>query len=96
MRSLPQVLQRPLGHFLPLNDKEYFRTGDIDDPNLTVRSPVHSEYMQLFDMLQVNEIAKFSKKDAEAWPKYLAMLDKQVDVVRDIIDMTPPNAGGGD
>lgn len=41
------------------------------------------------------EFARFSKKDAEAYPKYDAALEKVANVLRDIALQTPPNLGGG-
>ena len=41
------------------------------------------------------EVAKFSARDAEALPRYYAMIDRIGDVLRDIVLETPPNVGGG-
>ncbi|QOV92899.1 NAD(P)/FAD-dependent oxidoreductase [Novosphingobium sp. ES2-1] len=41
------------------------------------------------------EFARFSKKDAEAYPRYDAALEKVANVLRDISLQTPPNVGGG-
>jgi phytoene dehydrogenase-like protein len=41
------------------------------------------------------EIAKFSVRDAEQYPKYDAALDRAAAVLRDLTRKTPPNAGGG-
>jgi len=41
------------------------------------------------------QVAKFSKRDAEALPHYYAALDRVADVLRDLALKTPPNAGGG-
>jgi len=41
------------------------------------------------------EFARFSEKDAEAYPKYDAALEKVAQVLRDIALQTPPNVGGG-
>lgn len=46
------------------------------------------------DALQ-QECARVSKKDALALPSYLADIDLAVDVLRNLILQTPPNAGGG-
>jgi len=40
-------------------------------------------------------IAQFSARDAERLPAYDAMLERSADVLRDLVLMTPPNAGGG-
>ena len=41
------------------------------------------------------EVARFSKKDAEALPEFNARLDAIGDVLRDLVLETPPNVGGG-
>ena len=41
------------------------------------------------------EIARFSAKDAAAWPEYERRLDALVGVLRDTLHRTPPNVGGG-
>jgi phytoene dehydrogenase-like protein len=41
------------------------------------------------------EFARFSKKDAAAYPAYDAALEKVAQVLRDIALKTPPNIGGG-
>jgi len=45
--------------------------------------------------LTEREIARHSKADAKAFPKYQAALDKVVDCIRDFLLTAPPNAGGG-
>lgn len=40
-------------------------------------------------------IRRYSPRDAEAWPKYHARLDRLVDLFRTTLTETPPNAGGG-
>jgi phytoene dehydrogenase-like protein len=40
-------------------------------------------------------IARFSKRDAERLPAYDAMLERAADALRDLVLVTPPNAGGG-
>ena len=37
------------------------------------------------------EISKFSTKDADAYPKYEAMLERVANVIEPTLDMTPPN-----
>src|SRR5205085_2554715 len=37
------------------------------------------------------QIGKFSPRDAEAYPKYEAMLERVADVIEPTLDMTPPN-----
>jgi phytoene dehydrogenase-like protein len=41
------------------------------------------------------EVARFSRRDAEALPRYYAMLDAVADVLRDLLHATPPNVGAG-
>ena len=41
------------------------------------------------------EVARFSQADAEALPRYYAMLDGVADVLRALVLETPPNIGGG-
>ena len=41
------------------------------------------------------EFARFSQKDADAYPAYDAALGKLADVLRDLTLKAPPNAGGG-
>lgn len=40
-------------------------------------------------------IAAFSRADAERLPAYDAALERAASVLRDLMDITPPNAGGG-
>ena len=41
------------------------------------------------------EIARFSQKDAEAWPEYNRRLDNLMHLLRETLHKTPPNVGGG-
>ena len=41
------------------------------------------------------EFARFSRKDADAYPRYDAALEKVAQVLRDLALKTPPNVGGG-
>ncbi|HEV2747075.1 MAG TPA: NAD(P)/FAD-dependent oxidoreductase [Allosphingosinicella sp.] len=43
----------------------------------------------------LREIARFSAKDAAAWPLYHRRLDALVEVLRATLHKTPPNVGGG-
>ncbi len=43
--------------------------------------------------LSESEIAKWSPRDAERWPGYLAMIDRVVAVLKQLIHLTPPNIG---
>ncbi len=42
-----------------------------------------------------SEVAKFSRRDADALPAYYAMFDRVSDVLRELLHVTPPNVGGG-
>src|SRR3954471_16335399 len=41
------------------------------------------------------EVARFSRADAAALPRYYAMLERVAAVMRELAIETPPNAGGG-
>jgi phytoene dehydrogenase-like protein len=41
----------------------------------------------------IEQISKFSKKDAEAYPRYETMLDEIAEVIEPVLLMTPPNPG---
>ena len=41
--------------------------------------------------MALREIAKFSRKDAEAYPKYEAMLTRVADFLAPMLVQTPPN-----
>ena len=41
------------------------------------------------------EVARFSVRDAEALPRYYAMLERAAGVLREFAFQTPPNVGGG-
>lgn len=43
----------------------------------------------------VNEVARFSRRDAQRLPEYNRHLDAIADVLRDLVLQTPPNVGGG-
>ncbi len=45
--------------------------------------------------LTASEIARHSKRDAENFPRYEAALERIVDCIRQLLLVTPPNAGGG-
>lgn len=40
-------------------------------------------------------LAAHSRRDAERLPAYAAVLERAVSVLRELVPMTPPNAGGG-
>ena len=39
----------------------------------------------------IEEISKFSKKDAENYPKFEAMLDEMAGILEPLMTMVPPN-----
>jgi len=41
-----------------------------------------------------DEIARFSARDAEAWPRFSALLRRIANVIRPLLTMTPPSIGG--
>ena len=41
-----------------------------------------------------DEIARFSARDAEAWPRFSALLRRIANVIRPLLTMTPPAIGG--
>src|SRR6516225_7632804 len=43
------------------------------------------------ETLNHEQISKFSKKDAEAYPKYNRMLERVADLIEPTLKMTPPN-----
>ncbi len=47
------------------------------------------------DGLTASEIARFSQKDAAAYPAYEEALTRVVDCIRQLLLVAPPNAGGG-
>ncbi len=55
------------------------------------------EYIKIGGGLQATqaEVARFSRHDAEALPRYYEMLDGVADVLRELVLQTPPNVGGG-
>ena len=75
-----EVIERPFANFLPL------ATGD-DGP---------TGYLKVGGGLAAtqSEVAKFSRRDADALPGYYAMLDRVAAVLRDLLAATPPNVGG--
>lgn len=44
---------------------------------------------------RIAAIASLSERDAKAYPSYSAALEQSASVLRDLINRTPPNAGGG-
>lgn len=56
-----------------------------------------SDYLKIGGGLTATqqEVAKFSRRDAERLPAYGAMIERVADVLRGLILRTPPNVGGG-
>ncbi len=56
-----------------------------------------SRYLKIGPTLEATqrEVAKFSRRDADALPRYYAMLDRVADVMRELAVETPSNVGGG-
>ena len=63
------ILSRRVQNFLPLNDRDYLRTGEG---------------------ITKSEVAKFSARDAAAFPKYEAYLESLAVVVESLLLVTPP------
>ena len=74
------IVERPISNFLPLPDDDYLKVGGAVTDGA---NPTQAE------------VARFSRKDAEALPAYYAMLDRVADVLRALLLETPPNVGGG-
>ena len=75
-----EVIERPFSNFLPLTTG-----GDAAGAYLKVGGGLAATQA---------EVAKFSRRDAEALPAYYAMLDRVAAVLRDLLASTPPNVGG--
>lgn len=73
------VRERPFSNFLPLSTG---RGGGY----LKVGGGVEATQA---------EIAKFSRKDAQALPAYYAMLDRVAGILRGLLGVTPPNVAAG-
>jgi phytoene dehydrogenase-like protein len=83
-----RIVERPMSNFLPLADNGYLKVGESLGAVPGGSSPVGCGATQA-------EVARFSTKDAEALPRYYAMLDRVADVLRALLLETPPNVGGG-
>ncbi|MBV1690942.1 NAD(P)/FAD-dependent oxidoreductase [Novosphingobium sp. G106] len=57
--------------------------------------PFADDYLKLGGESTVREFARFSARDAEAYPHYDAALGKVADVLRELALKIPPRAGGG-
>jgi phytoene dehydrogenase-like protein len=75
-----EVIERPFSNFLPLTTG-----GDAAGAYLKVGGGLAATQA---------EVAKFSRRDADALPAYYAMLDRVAAVLRDLLASTPPNVGG--
>jgi phytoene dehydrogenase-like protein len=65
---------------------------------LTIIERHISNFLPLNDreyLAGADDIVRFSKKDAETLPYYMARLEKIADVLRDLVLETPPNVGEG-
>ncbi len=75
-----EIIERPISNFLPLPNDDYLKVGGAVTNGV---NPTQSE------------VARFSRKDAEALPAYYEMLERVADVLRALLLETPPNIGGG-
>ncbi|MFI4952721.1 MAG: phytoene desaturase family protein [Burkholderiales bacterium] len=75
-----KIVERPMANFLPLPGGEHLKIGGASADGLGGTQA---------------EVARFSRKDAEALPAYQAMLERVADVLRALLLETPPNVGGG-
>jgi phytoene dehydrogenase-like protein len=57
--------------------------------------PFENDYLKLGGGRTQEEFARFSRKDADAFPAYEAALERVAQVMRDLALKTPPNVGGG-
>ncbi|MCC7041358.1 MAG: NAD(P)/FAD-dependent oxidoreductase [Burkholderiales bacterium] len=73
------VRERPLANFLPLG-------GEFADGFLEVGGGLPATQA---------EVAKFSRRDADALPAYYAMLERVAAILRSLAGSTPPNVGAG-
>ncbi len=65
--------------------------------NFLPLSETPGDYLKVGGGLQAtqSEVGKFSMRDADALPRYYAMLDRVAAVLKDLLLETPPNVGGG-
>jgi len=88
-----------------LLDPQVIRDLRLEEHGLEVRERPIANFLPLPDgqYLKVGgglaatqaEVAKFSRHDAEALPKYYAMLERVADVLRATLGVTPPNIRSG-
>jgi phytoene dehydrogenase-like protein len=83
-----RIVERPLSNFLPLSAQSYLKVGG---PSV---DGAQGQPVSGLSATQA-EVARFSAKDADALPRYYAMLDRVADVLRALLLETPPNVGGG-
>jgi phytoene dehydrogenase-like protein len=86
-----------------LLDPAVIRDLRLAQHGLVVRERPFSNFLPLPDgaFLKVgggleatqDEIARFSRRDAERLPAYYAMLDRVADAMRELLHVTPPNLG---
>ena len=77
--------------------KLYDRGYRIIERTISNFFPFEDTYLKLGGGMQRTqaEFARFSQKDADAYPRYDAALEKVAQVLRDLALKTPPNVGGG-
>ncbi|MFO1306365.1 MAG: NAD(P)/FAD-dependent oxidoreductase [Burkholderiales bacterium] len=86
-----------------LLDPQVIRDLRLAERGLVVRERPYSNFLPLSDrdFLKVGgglaatqaEVARFSRRDADALPAYYAMLDRVADAMRGLLHVTPPNLG---
>src|SRR5450755_461365 len=86
-----RIVERPLSNFLPLSASTYLKVGGS---NGDAAGGTHGIPVASCAATQA-EVARFSARDANALPRYYAMLDRVADVLRELLLETPPNVGGG-
>jgi phytoene dehydrogenase-like protein len=88
-----------------LLDPQVIRDLNLARHGLVVRERPFSNFLPLPDgrHLKVGgglaatqeQVAKYSRRDAEALPAYYAMLDRVADVLKRLLHVTPPKVGSG-
>jgi phytoene dehydrogenase-like protein len=88
-----------------LLNRKVIRDLRLKEHGLTIVERSYSNFVPLSDRDYIKigggleatqaEVARFSKRDAEALPRYYEMLDGVADVLRELVLEAPPNIGGG-
>ena len=88
-----------------LLDPVVIRDLRLREHGLTIAERPFSNFLPLSDTESIRiggglaatqqEVARYSRRDAQRLPAYYAMLDRVADVLRDLLHATPPNVGGG-